>query len=226
MSSKFFNNILMTLHLVTLILLSATVNSLFLLRALGIIYLLITLFSICYVIKLAMEDRFYFQIIPVIILQVYLYSLGFNYTYVGDLFKYIYLLIIIVSFLLALFVGIKMRCNSTKKYATTSIIVLVIVLLICLPLASIINIVFADENIIVSEYELVEKTDEYNAAYLTDISTVTYRVKSLSESDAFDFNEVELKQKLDVKIGDIVVVEIRKGLFEPVYKILKKGFEG
>ena len=218
---KKFKYLLMTVHLLIIVLTILFKDNKILSFASGGGLLCISLFTVVYMCCLAVNNDFYLQIIPIVYILMWPNSFGWDYVGFGDDFLYGWIIIIAIL-ALSILVGLKCKAEKQKDCVVPTVAFFVFVLILVFTTTGILNVALSPNEPYTVEYELTEKTYEYDGGPVFP-ATKTYKVKPVSDSYGFDIEELEILQRFDVDTSDIVVVQIRKGLFQNVYKIIEKS---
>lgn len=187
---------------------------------LGSALLCISLITIVYMCYLAVNDDFYLQIIFVVFILLMMEDMGWDYKAFTDNASHVFIHLIIVSLIISVLIGIKCKTKKQKDCVTPAVAIFILLVIFTISSANVLNISLSNNESHIVTYMMVEKTHEYEPLIAGE-STTTYKVSPLTDNYGFDIKELEVKQSLDVDTSDVVVVEIREGLFDNVYRVIE-----
>lgn len=215
--------LLMVIHIAVLLLTVFVKSSGVLSYMFGLLLLAVSLLTVVYTCYLAVNNDFYFQMIPIIFIIFMTDNIGWDYVVFTDNTAYLPDCLIVALMIIALFVGLKCKTKKQNDCVTPTVAVFILLAIFTITTTNTLNVVLSTEEPYQVQYTLIEKTDEYIGSHPTAVSTQTYKVSPITEKYGFDIEELEVKQSFNVDTSDVVTVEIRIGLFENVYRVLEKA---
>ena len=183
--------------------------------------LCISLFTVAYMCYLAVNNDFYFHLIVIIFCLLRVESFGWDYVTFTDTSPYVLIFIIVGAIIISLFVGLKCKLKKKKDCIVPTVSILLSLIIFSFCTVNILNVALSYNEPYKAEYLLMEQTDEYTASHPFAISTRTYKASPVTADCKYEIEELTFRHSMKIDTSDVVIVEIRNGLFSDVYRVIE-----